>query len=114
VPGTGLAIHVGYMLVHAVELRSEIVGGGFLAAGQEGSVGVAPLESAPEPVRLVWTCRDVDANLHVWSTDGGYRRVPRRKVLARQETDLRPHYRRLYPDVEIPDYPDDDETPRIY
>lgn len=97
--GPGLGVQVGYLLVDGDYLKTGLVEGGFLQAGEEKAV---PIQWTSKSVPLVWACRDIDNNLHVWSHHGGYLRVRRRRILRREGTDIREHFRHFYPDTQIP------------
>ena len=52
---------------------------------------------------MIYACRDVDSNLHVYGNNGSYRMISRRRVLRRDRIGREDLFREIYPDVDIPD-----------
>jgi hypothetical protein len=103
--GPGLAVGLCYFGVLEEGFKfGEWVGTGFLAAGAEADAPLRYLAERRDTAQFVWFCRDVDNNVHLWAYDGRYERIPARKYLSgKAPGKFGDYFRRMYPDVEIPD-----------
>jgi hypothetical protein len=103
--GPGLAVGLAYFGVLEGGFRyGGRVGTGFLVAGAEAKAPVEYLAQRGGVAQFIWFCTDVDNNVHVWANDGGYERIPARKYLAgKAPRKFGDYFRRMYPNVEIPD-----------
>lgn len=101
--GPGLAVSPAFLLVRGDKKWGAPLGEGHLRAGDTASVFLdAEAIEAGETATMVYTCRDVDNNVHIWSNDGRYRRVGRRRIMKGDRSTLGDSFRELYPDVPIP------------
>jgi len=97
--GPGLAVQLGFWGVIDGREVGAIVGRGLLFAGEEATVPLRFRIEEKGDVPLTWAARDVDNNLHVWSYDGRYRRIPRDAVLRRSvSVNSQDLFREMYPE----------------
>jgi hypothetical protein len=101
--GPGVAVQVGFLGVYAGDKFGGAVGSGHLQPFESAAVNYS-LRQRPgtDVIPLVYACRDIDMNAHIWSNDGRYTRIGRRRVLQRERTKLGDFFHELYPSIEIP------------
>lgn len=101
--GPGVAIQTAFLLVRGEQKWGGPLGEGHLRAGDEESVFLGDdAFERDEVATMVYACRDLDNNVHIWSNHGRYKRIGRRRILKRDRTSLGDWFREMYPDVAVP------------
>jgi hypothetical protein len=101
--GPGLATQVVYFVVCGNAKAGGFVGEGHLHVGEKRVIDLPlPSVTRDEKVYMVWSCRDSDNNVHLWSSDWRYKRIRHRRYLRQKDFSLGAMFRSMYPDIAIP------------
>lgn len=88
--GPGIAAQLYYLAAMKNGDRvGAAVGDGHLAVGERRRFWLELTAGPDDDVYMVWSCRDIDNNVHQWSADWTYKFISKRRFVRRNDKTMR-------------------------